>query len=574
MVIKQTSEQLYETKVLDHLGLVAGMCKELKIAELIDEHLPSSSSDKILSTGNAVVALILNGLGFVNKRLYLVSHFFKNKPVDKLLGVSYLTSAHINDDTLGRSLDAVYEYGVNNLYALVSQSAIKYLSTQYGLQVGSGQLDNTTFHLHGKEKSLELEDGKMLEIVKGYSKDHRPDLVQIGLQLIVENKSRIPLLMKVLSGNEEEGKSYGSFIKDYAHQLDKDYGVKMVVVDSKLYNKDNLSILSEKDNLKWITRVPNHLKAVKDIVENIDKSSLNSLTSLKPLKSSKDLKDNEDYKNYKDYKDYKYQIVCNSYGSVAQRWLVLFSPTKYQRDLNALNKKILKATQAAQKSCKQFLKTEYETKQAALQAASIFSKKLKYNNLEDVSVKTKKHYSKAGKPKKGQAPDRITYHIQATIGSDIEQYEAEKEKIGYFILATNELDENAIPNEKLLEHYKNQSSVERSFRFLKDPNIVASSLFVQKPERMTAIMMIMTLCLLVYSALEYATRTLLKKNNLNFPNQQGKPIQNPSMKWIFEYFEGIHVLYTPNNQRIILNMDEHQKLILRLLGLNFQHFYT
>lgn len=553
MVIKKRREELYETKVLDHLGLVAGMCKELKIAELIDEHIPSSSSDKILSTGNAVVALILNGLGFVNKRLYLVSHFFKNKPVDKLLGVSYLKSSHLNDDALGRSLDAIYDYGVSNLYALISHYAIDYLCKHYGLELGSGQLDNTTFHLHGKEKELELEDGRVLEIVKGYSKDHRPDLVQIGLQLIVENKSRVPLLMKVLSGNEEEGKSYGNFIKDYTQQLDKDYGVKLVVVDSKLYNKDNLSILSEKGNLKWITRVPNHLKAVKDVIENIDKSSL------------KLLRNNEDY---------KYQIVCNNYGLVRQRWLVLFSKTKYQRDLKGLNKRLLKTTQAAQKSLKQLLKTGYDTEQSALEAADVFSNKLKYNKLEDISVKTKKHYSKAGKPKKGQKPDRITYHIQATISSDIEQYEAEKEKIGYFILATNELDENVITNEQLLEHYKNQSSVERSFRFLKDPNIVASSLFVQKPERMTAIIMIMTLCLLVYSALEYSTRTLLKKNNLTFPNQQGKPIQNPSMKWIFEYFEGIHILYTPNNQRLILNMNEHQKLIVKLLGVNFQDFYT
>ena len=553
MVIKQTSEQLYKTKVLDHLGLVAGMCQDLKIAELIDKQIPNTSSDKILSTGNAVVALILNGLGFVNKRLYLVSHFFKNKPVDKLLGVNYLKSSHINDDTLGRSLDSIYDYGVNNLYALISHHAINYLCKHHGLELGSGQLDNTTFHLHGKEKSLELEDGSILEIVKGYSKDHRPDLVQIGLQLIVENKSRVPLLMKVLSGNEEEGKSYGSFIKDYADQLDKDYGVKLVVVDSKLYNKDNLSILSEKGALKWITRAPNHLKAVKDVIENIDKSSL------QPLKG---------------YEDYKYKVVCNNYGLVAQRWLVLFSQTKYQRDLTTLNKRLLKTTQAAQKSLKQLLKAEYETEQAALEAAHLFAENLKYNHLEDVHVKSKKHYSKAGKPKKGQEPDRITYHIQAIMSSEIEQYKAEKEKIGYFILATNELDENTISDEKLLEHYKNQSSVERSFRFLKDPNIVASSLFVQKPERMTAIMMIMTLCLLVYSALEYATRTLLKKNNLSFPNQQGKLIQNPSMKWVFEYFEGIHILYAPSNQKLILNMNEYQKLILKLLGLNFQHFYT
>ena len=86
MVCKELS---HRTKVLDHLGLVAGMCKELDISGIIDRHLPCESPDKILSTGQSVVSLILNGLGFVNKHLYLVKRFFKNKPIVKLLGLSY-----------------------------------------------------------------------------------------------------------------------------------------------------------------------------------------------------------------------------------------------------------------------------------------------------------------------------------------------------------------------------------------------------------------------------------------------------------------------------------------------------
>ncbi len=553
MVIKKTTEDLYKTKVLDHLGLVAGMCGELKIAKLIDTHLPNDSADKILSTGNAIVGLILNGLGFVNKRLYLVSHFFKNKPVDKLLNVSYLEASHFNDDALARSLDAVYDFGVSKLYSLISSHAIGYLSKEYGLKVGSGQLDNTTFHLHGKEKNIELENGQKLEIVKGYSKDHRPDLVQIGLQLIVENKSKVPLLMEVLSGNKEESKSYGEFISNYSEQLKKDYHVDLVVVDSKLYNQDNLSILSTKGSLKWVTRVPNHLNGIKELLLTTDK------TAFKPLKN---------------YDGYKYQVVCSTYGEVRQRWLVLFSEAKYNRDLSSLNKKLLRATILAQKELKKLSRVLFDTKEAAIEASKKLSNSLKYNKLEEVTILSKNHYKTKGKPKKGQQPDRISYYIRANMSSDIEVYEAEKEKIGYFVLATNQLNEIEIPSEKLLEYYKSQSSVERSFRFLKNPNIVASSLFVQKPERMTAILMVMTLCLLVYSALEYATRTLLRKNDLSFPNQQGKLVQNPTMKWIFEFFEGVHVLYTTDNQQIILNLQEHQKVILKLLGRNFQAFYT
>jgi len=184
----------------------------------------------------------------------------------------------------------------------------------------------------------------------------------------------------------------------------------------------------------------------------------------------------------------------------------------------------------------------FTTETAAFKAADEFSKALKFNKLENISIEVNRKYSHAGKPKKGRQPDKIYYTITGEIQQDKHKYEAAKEELGYFILATNELEDEQMSPEMLLQHYKNQSKVERSFRFLKDPNVVASSLFVQKPQRMMAILMIMTLCLQVYAALEFVTRTQLKEKELTFDNQVGKPVQNPTMKWIFECFEGIHIL--------------------------------
>jgi hypothetical protein len=39
-----------------------------------------------VSVGTATVAMILNGLGFSNRQLYLVPQYFANKPVEHLLG--------------------------------------------------------------------------------------------------------------------------------------------------------------------------------------------------------------------------------------------------------------------------------------------------------------------------------------------------------------------------------------------------------------------------------------------------------------------------------------------------------
>ena len=55
---------------LDHLGIVAGIIDEIGIVELIDEQVGQHSQQKV-STGQAVKAMILNGLGFVSAPLYL-----------------------------------------------------------------------------------------------------------------------------------------------------------------------------------------------------------------------------------------------------------------------------------------------------------------------------------------------------------------------------------------------------------------------------------------------------------------------------------------------------------------------
>ena len=74
----------------------------------------------------------------------------------------------------------------------------------------------------------------------------------------------------------------------------------------------------------------------------------------------------------------------------------------------------------------------------------------------------------------------------------------------------------------MFKEYKNQQCVERGFEFLKSTEFLASFLYLKSPKRIMALLMIMTICILVYAALEYRIRQELKKRNTIFPNQKGK----------------------------------------------------
>ena len=74
-----------KTANLDHHGLIAAICHDVDLIERINKLIGSSDPRRVVSPGEAVVAMILNGLGFANRRLYLTPQFFESKPIERLL---------------------------------------------------------------------------------------------------------------------------------------------------------------------------------------------------------------------------------------------------------------------------------------------------------------------------------------------------------------------------------------------------------------------------------------------------------------------------------------------------------
>ena len=69
-----------QVKNLDHLGIVAGLIDEIGIVKIINNKLVIDVREKI-SAGTVVKSILINGLGFVSRPLYLFSQFFKIKPL-------------------------------------------------------------------------------------------------------------------------------------------------------------------------------------------------------------------------------------------------------------------------------------------------------------------------------------------------------------------------------------------------------------------------------------------------------------------------------------------------------------
>lgn len=537
-------QRTYRSQVLDHLGLVAGIFDELGIGDVIDQATQQNPEMRDLTVGEAVKAMVLNGLGFINQALYLVPRFFQNKPTYRLISPR-VAPEQLNDDALGRALDTLYDYGVTELYSLIAATAAKRLD----LSPTYMHLDSTSFHVDGRYNCDEPPSEQVVHITKGYSRDHRPDLNQVMLELIVEHQAGIPVLMKPLSGNSSDPQEFGQVIHAHINQLQTTYGATYLVADSALYSEANLDKLAH-TAIKWITRVPATVSDAQVALAHADPPVMT------PLQEG-----------------YRYHELTASYGGVEQRWVLIYSEARQPQAQRTAGKQLRQQTDKEVKAFNTLCSTAFACEADARQALSAFEQDLQVTFLATSTVRATPRYDKRGRPGKGVQPDQVVYQIDGALASSLTPRQALIDQHSCFILATNELDATQLTPQELLEGYKGQVHAERGFRFMKDPSFLASSLYLKKPARIMALLMVMTVCLLVYAALEYRIRQALKDHGATFPDQKGKRIQNPTARWVLHYFVGIHLLCQPGQWPIVLNLTEEHRLLLRLLGQPYMRFY-
>lgn len=104
----------------------------------------------------------------------------------------------------------------------------------------------------------------------------------------------------------------------------------------------------------------------------------------------------------------------------------------------------------------------------ATSAASAFSQQLPYHQLHDLQAIEIVEYARRGRPRK-DAVGQKHYQICATLVPKASVIDAERQRAGLFLLATNVLDEQVLTDDQILQEYKTQQSTEPGFQLLKDP---------------------------------------------------------------------------------------------------------
>ena len=550
-------------QVLDHLGLVASVIHRLKLVEKIDARLKvSMDKGAKVTMGQRLAALILNGLGFIDDRLYMFPEFLKNKPIERLLGKG-LAAEDFNDDALGRFLDAVSNYGVTPLFSEIALD----IGIAEGLLGRSAHFDTTSINVFGEyaEEEASLQPDVALSergspqteppfrLAHGHSKDHRPDLKQMVLSLATTGAAAFPVWMESHSGNASDKKvlhAGAAKMHDFCKQL-KNATVFLYVGDSAFYER----CVKEDAPFIWLSRVPERLNDAKKHLDLLDEQC--AWIRL----------DN----------GYQYTLLKDAtYGAVAQRWVMIHSEKAAAREHITLKKHIKKESEAYTKALWHLGNQSFQCKHDAESAGMDAGKGLKYHTVVWTISPIEKH-EKRGRPKKDARLVTQGFSISGTLQENTGAIELIKRRKGRFILASNEMNEGALSNADFLSEYKNQYKTEHGFAFIKGDIFEVASVFLKKQSRIEALMMVMTLCLMVYSFAQHYLRQALTEAQETIPNPLGKPTDKPSMKWVFRMFHGVQVWVIPQSsgvQALVVNLTPVLRKIIRYFGPGAEGIYA
>lgn len=528
------------------LPIYAKYFERMGIGKVLDGELSGKMKVPISAVVKALVLDVLDG----RSPIYRISERFEDQDLELLIGDN-IKACSLGDDTIGRVLDKIHDYGTMKLFSLISLEVAK----EFNLNCSTVHQDTTSVSVWGE---YQHEGVGCVNITYGHSKDKRADLKQFIISLLcVENN--IPILGSIENGNASDKKINESILSKISNYLSR-HGIKreefVYVADSALVTPTNLKLMHD---VYFVTRLPaSYSERTRVITEAIESDTWDELGSLAEQVSGGRKKAS--------YRAYESSV---SIDSVKYRAVVVYSDLYDKRRLKSIERKVKKDSEQLSKEFKRLAKESFSCQLDALKAASKLCSKYHLVNYE---VKEKHRFAK-GRPKSDGSRKVLSssFVLEGSVVPDSLKIEKLKERSGCFVLLTNISNTQNRNAKFLLNTYKEQYGVERNFGFLKDPLIV-NDLFLKKQSRVEALGLILILALMLSRLIERQLRSFVQADQAFLLGWNKLKTKKPTTFMMSTKFTSVRLLKHKGKRTLVKEFSDPQKLYLKALDVQILDF--
>ena len=543
------------TLSLDSLGLVAASLQKFRVPEIINCALgDKTATNSGVNYGTLASAMLLQLTDMPFQGLWGVQEYYIRRPVALLLDPKVQVE-ELNRYALARCLDKIHDFGPVRLYLMVAA----YIAEVMGVNITELHCDSTSFHYDGETRE---ELNCLLQAKMGYSRDHRPDINQFILLMLVEPEIGQPVFAKALSGNISDKTSFLEVCEKDAALIKKQFQeLSYFIGDSASCTSKIFDALHEK-KLFIVTRVPDNLAEAKACFAYADAHA-------------KDFVELEHEQRNDAYSALWYP-EGTLFGYPVKMLVVKNESLKHTKDKRfrrlasqeqeQLNKKLKKLWTRPAK-CELDAQKNLDEIKATCKLTTI---------VVDDTVKNM-GYSHRGHPKPGeqQVVKSVGIKAHAEI-NDTAVADLVRQSLK-FVIATTDVKRDWSMYE-LKAAYSRQSLVERDWRISKNPKFFIDAFFLSKPSRINALLWLLSIAILVFVATGHMIDKVCRENNIEVPNpdlSSRKADTKLTFERVRQYFFNHHISIRVQDDLSIEvdNMTAVHKRIVEALGHDWSRMY-
>jgi transposase len=490
------------------------------IANIIDDHVELDPRRKILTHGQASVAMI-TAILFQVMQLYRICKFATEKTVLKVL-LPQIEADQYFDDRLADTLDALFDYGIGGLDMLITGNMIDV----FKIESQACHNDTTSVSMYGDADNNKTEHS--IQVTFGHSKKHRKDLKQFIWSMSVSSDHAFPLFQQAYSGNTADVTTY---VEQWQRLIDllgrRDF---LYVADSKLITHQSIAHIHDNDGF-FVAPAPMYESYKKVFEDALDSHDCQWLILYKD-QFNRGFEVPMDFQ-YED-KDYRLRmIILFDHGLCARKQKTLQNrihrtQSAFEQISGKLNRYKLKSYDAIDKACSAILKKNL--------THPFFSYRI-IN--EPITIYKNKQ---RGRPSKKVKPEQMTVvqdHFKVELILDQNALQQALSRCGYYPLLTNQSPEQLSIEEAMLAHKKQYKS-EHTFRRAKGPYSI-EPVYLHTPERIEAFLLLFKIALQIVVLIERTARKNIRKRDYGLDNFMPNrvDVRNPRSEYMLKEFEDI-----------------------------------
>jgi transposase len=514
--------------VANYHPLLGHLMQQTGIIPLLSTLLDDDTQEYEVDAGTVVAGMIHNILSPEPIRLYRLTSFWQDKALPLFFPWQpTLLPEVINEDRCGRVLDALYGAGPQKVFSAIMRQVIR----AYALDVSHVHYDTTSKSFSGVYAEQTAEQGP--QIVRGYSKDHRPDLAQL-LFGVVMSRDGVLVAGEVAAGNEQDMTANGYWITHIRQHLGLELQqLLLYVADSAAVTEENLR-LCRLFHLDLLSRLPERFGLAETLFTQALAAAA-SWTTLGALSSELHAAQYQAWDTTAELADATY------------RFLVVRSDHLQAQQAETLTRAVAKELTTLQQALTKLASQRWDTAADAETARRAWDKAHPAHYYQ-ITWTTESYTELAprtrpGRPRRDEVrPTVELYRLQGAVTADPDRIAAARERCGLFVLITTLLDQEAYPPATLLAEYKEQHLAERMHSFLKDP-LAVGAFCLKKPERVIALGSVLLIAAMVYTLLERQVRQALDTTEqLPIEGLDHRPTRRPTTWTIFTALKAILIL--------------------------------